>query len=310
MDELVLSKELYNNIIDWLSPKYSINTVRQYSKYLLYVFKKYKVLNQETLRLIMKRVKAQNQRAALMAINNYCYDNNIDFHIRIPSIKKQAIKLPQILSPEEINLMIKSAPKPYDLVIRCIFNMGAGLRVSEIIKMSWAHIRWIDWLSNQDNYGVAVIKSGKGSKDRIVNIPKNLMKDLYEYAKETNQLNEYRVPYGGMIFPFGGFERDKKSNRELKKLEITEQWKNDYVRSRYDWFRWNIVRKHCEKALNKKIKIHQLRHSRATYLYEYENVPVEKIQLLLGHSSLNTTMLYTRVNPRSVFEMIKDTKEL
>lgn len=243
-------------------------------------------------------------------ILDYCYDQNINFNLKIPSIKKQASKLPQILSSSEIDLMIKSAPKPYDLAIRCIFNMGAGLRISEIIKFSWDHIRWVDWLSNQEDYGVAVIKAGKGSKDRIVNIPKKLMKDLYQYALETNNFNEFRVPMGGAIFPFGSFKSKKENHMKELFNSNQEMWKVEYIQSKYDWFRYNILELCCEKALNKRIKIHSLRHSRATYLYEIEGVPVEKIQILLGHSSLNTTMLYTRVNPRSVFELLKNTKEI
>lgn len=241
-------------------------------------------------------------------IMDYCYDNDIDFNLKIPGIKAPPKKLPELLSINEIDLMIKSAPKPYDLAIRCIFNMGAGLRISEIIKFSWNDIRWIDWLRNKDNYGVAVIKSGKGSKDRIVNIPKKLMQDLYEYAKEKEVLNEFKIPTGGMIFPF-----DSKEDTFYKKdLLITniELWKTEYVRSRYNWFRYNILQKCCEKALNKKIKIHQLRHSRSTYLYEIEKVPIEKIQILLGHSSINTTMIYTRINPTGIFETLKETKEI
>jgi len=65
-----------------------------------------------------------------------------------------------------------------------------------------------------------------------------------------------------------------------------------------------------EKALGKSIKIHSLRHSKATYLYEVDKVPIERIQLLLGHSNLATTMIYTKVNPISTFDMIKDTKEI
>jgi len=244
-------------------------------------------------------------------INRYCYDSNIMFHIIVPGIKAQAKKLPDILSPAEIKLMIESAPKPYDLAIRCIFNMGAGLRVSEIIKMNWSHIRWIDWLDNKDHYGVAIIKAGKGSKDRVVNIPKKLMQDLYDYAAEHNSLNEFRIPQGGSIFGFdeGKTEKKQKEDNELKAYDL-DKYKDHYLQSRYDWFRYHIVQKHCEKALGKRIKIHSLRHSRATYLYEVEKVPVEKIQVLLGHSSLNTTMLYTKINPLSTFKLLENTKEI
>jgi integrase len=238
-------------------------------------------------------------------INNYCYDKAIDFRLIIPKIKVKPRKNPEIYSNEEIKLMVLASPKPYDLVLRCIFNMGAGLRVSEIIKLSWSHIRWIDWLPNKENYGIANIKSGKGSKDRVVNIPSNLMKDLYEFAKESNVLNEFRVPCGGMIFNFNHND----FRPELIKQDIG-MWKEEYLRSCYDWFRYNIIKKCCEKALGKKIKVHNLRHSRATYLYEIEKVPIERIQLLLGHSNLATTMIYTKVNPISTFELLKKTSEI
>jgi integrase len=313
MDELPLTQELGNNIMVWMAPKFAITTIKNRKSYLKSIFNKYRVLNTDTLRLIMKNVKHQHQRACISMINTYCYENNIPFNIIVPKIKKREQKLPSVLSPPEIKLMIESAPYPYNLCLRCIFNMGAGLRVSEIIKMQWDHIGWIDWLSNKDNYGIAKIKSGKGSKDRIVNIPKNLMNDLYSYAKEKDILNEFRVPTGGQIFTFEGNTKSYiKAQKELKELfEVNaELGKDKYLKISYDWFRYNIIKRHCEKALNKKIKVHTLRHSRATYLYEIENVPVEKIQVLLGHSSLNTTMLYTKIKPISVFELIKNTNEL
>lgn len=312
MEDLQLTTELLNNIDEWMQPRYSINTVSKYSMNLLAMSKQHKVLNKDTLRKLIKKFKHQNQRAVLCVINNYCFENDIDFSIAVPRIKASPKKLPEILSPAEIKIMVAAAPKPYDICIRCIFNMGAGLRISEIIKFSWDHIRWVDWLSDQEKYGVAVIKSGKGSKDRVVNIPMHLMHDLYDYAIRCDILNEFKIPTGGMIFDFGsGSETEKKQKKRnsLRTYDI-ERWKHEYVKSRYNWFRYHILQAHCEKALNKHIKIHSLRHSRATYLYEVEKVPVEKIQILLGHASLNTTMLYTKINPTSVFEMIKDTKEI
>lgn len=313
MDELTLDKELYINIVLWMRSKYAVGTQRVRASYLKKIFKEHGVLNKETIKKIMKDIKHQHQRACLVMINNYCYENDIDFFVRIPSVKKQPSQLPDIYSNAEISLMINAAPKPYDLVLRCIFNMGAGLRVSEIIKMSWGHIRWIDWLRNKDNYGVALIKSGKGSKDRVVNIPRKLMHDLYEYALEQDVVNEFKIPSGGTIFKFGGLKGKTKRLTRLQQTftpKPTEEWKEQYVKAQYDWFRKNIIQKHCEKALNRRIRVHQLRHSRATYLYEVEKVPIEKIQVLLGHASMNTTMLYTRINPRSVFEQLKQTTEI
>lgn len=306
MECFELSNEQCIDLIEWLRIKgYSSNTIRQYRHTLKRMQLEYRKLTNENLRRIIKKFSHQNQRAVLHMINNYCFDKALDFRLLIPRIKVKPRKSPEIYSVEEIKLMIASAPKPYDLALRCIFNMGAGLRVSEVIKMSWNHLRWADWLPNQDNYGVAIIKSGKGSKDRVVNIPSNLMKDLYQHAKEQGVLNEFRIPVGGMIFSFN----HNTYKIELKQSDL-EQWKNEYLRSCYDWFRYNIIKKHCEKALGKRIKVHGLRHSRATYLYEIEHVPIERIQLLLGHSNLSTTMIYTKVNPISTFELLKKTQEI
>jgi len=306
MDEFELTDERCLELMEWMSARgYSYNTIRQYKHTLKRLQLEYKKLNNEILRKVIKKFNHQNQRAVLYAINNFCFDKAFDFRLMIPRIKVKPRRSPEIYSVEEIKLMILSAPKPYDLALRCIFNMGAGLRVSEIIKISWNHIKWVDWLPNKDNYGIAIIKSGKGSKDRVVNIPSNLMKDLYTFAIRNKVLNEFRIPIGGMIFSFN----HNTFRQELKSIDI-EKWKDEYLKSCYDWFRYNIIKKHCEKALGKKIRVHGLRHSRATYLYEIEKIPIERIQLLLGHSNLATTMIYTKVNPISTFNLLKETKEV
>jgi len=312
MDELALNKELYYNIAEWMKPRYSLTTQRQRLYFFKKISKEYKILNKETLSQMIKTFKYQHQKATIVMINEYCMENNIDFFIRIPKLKRKRVeKFPELLSIAEIERMIEATPYPYKLAIRCIFNFGAGLRISEIIKFSWGHIRWIDWLKEKDNYGVATIKAGKGSKDRTINIPKKLMKDLYEYAKQRNVLDEFRVPHGGMIFDFCS-KRDSSKEQKIKEglINKDEKAKADYVLTRYNWFRYNILQKYCEKALGKKIKIHSLRHSKSTYLYEYEKVPIERIQQLLGHSSINTTMIYTRISPLSTFDLLKETKEI
>lgn len=306
MDQFEITNETAKDMIDWLKFKgYSYNTIRQYRTTLKWLQLHYRFISNENLRLIMKKFKHQNQRAVLHLINKYCFDKALSFRLLVPSVRVKPPKSPEIYSIEEIKLMIKSAPYPYNLALRCIFNMGAGLRVSEVIKLSWNHIRWIDWLKDQDNYGIAIIKSAKGSKDRVVNIPTNLMRDLYNYAKKIGVLNEMRIPVGGMLFSFDHLHYKE----DLLKRNII-QWKEEYVRSCYDWFRYNIIKKCCEKALGKRIKIHSFRHSRATYLYEVEKVPIERIQLLLGHAKLDTTMIYTKVNPLSTFNLLKRTNEI
>lgn len=302
---LELNKDFFYKIVDYMSAKgYSSNTIKSYSIYLRKISKQYKVLDDDSLRKILKKIKHQNQRAVLVLINDYCYFYKINFRVVLPKMKAKARKLPVILTIEEIKLMIESSPKPFDLMIRVIFNLGAGLRISEGIKLCWNDIRWIDWLKTKD-YGIAHIKDSKGGKGRVVNIPKKLMVDLYEYAKELDVLNEFGVPTGNMIFKCG----TENFKPELMQNNI-EAWKEEYLVTSYNWFRYNVLQKCCEKALNKKIHVHSLRHSRATYLYEVEKVPIERIQELLGHADIKTTLIYTHVDPKSTFEMIKNTGEV
>lgn len=302
MQELELNKDLYFRILDYATAKgYAPNTLKMYSYYLKRIIKKNPVLNRDVVRKILKKIKHQNERAVLVLINDYCYYSNVDFSIVIPKMKTKPRPLPKILSLGEVKVMVKSAPRPYDLMVRCIYN--SGLRISEGIKLSWNHINWIVWLKEK-KYGIATIKEAKGGKDRKTRIPPKLMKDLYNYAKELNILNEFKVPTGGMMFKCGlsDFKPD---------LLVTnrKKWKEEALTHAYDWFRYNIVKKHCEKALGHKINVHQLRHRFATYLYE-NGVPIERIQLLLGHADIRTTLIYTKVSLKDTFEMIEDKGEL
>lgn len=306
MDSIELTQPRLDDIIDWMHfKKMSFNTIKQYKSTLYNIADKFGHVGKDNLRKIMKDYKYQNQRAVLYNLKAYCFDKGREFDLPIPRVKSPPTRIPDMYSSEEIKLMITAAPHPWNLALRCIYNLGAGLRVSEVLKLSWSHIGWVEWLPNKSNYGIAKIKQAKGKKDRVVNIPSNLMNDLYEYAKQQNMLNEFRVPVGQVIFPvnFGTYKVELMS-------EDMERWKFEYIRQAYDWFRYNIIKKHCEKAIGKKIKVHSLRHSRATYLYEIEKVPIERIQKLLGHASIATTMIYTDINPMSTFELLKNTSEI
>ena len=302
LDKFILDRESGIKIVRWmLDKKYSNRTVEKYTQTLKLISKKYKHIDRHNVLKIISKFKNQNQRAALCLINRYCLESGIDFFVQIPKMKRVPRKNPEILSMDEIKKIISVAPKPYDMAIRCIFNMGAGLRVSEMLRLSWIHIKWAEWLKDKDNYGIAIIKQSKGGKDRVVNIPGKLMQDLFDYAKSKKILNEFNIPDGGVIFPFG-----INNFRPNLMKENLDKWKYEYLKHAYNKFRYNIIQKYCEPAINKKIKIHSLRHSRATYLYEVEKVPIERIQMLLGHSDIQTTMIYTKINPISTFDLIEN----
>lgn len=298
MENLELSSDLLNRLNDYMiAIGLAYKTRKEYGNTLKRIFKNYKSINSDVSRVLLKHFKHQNQRAVLILINKYCYDESIDFKLNIPSMTRQKKKITiKTLSQAEIDLMIKSSPKPWDIMIKCIFKIGGGLRISEAIKLSWNHFFWADWLKNK-GLGAVLIKDSKGN-DRIVPLPKTLMEELYELAKERELTNEFGIPRDDIIFP-----TTKNYRKKLRAYDI-EQWKNEYVSHSYNWFRYNILKKHCEAALGHPIRIHSLRHSRATQLYD-DNVPIDIIQKLLGHKEITTTMIYADVSRKKVFDAME-----
>jgi len=296
---LELKVDLLNDILSWMVAKnYPHNTRRQYGYTLKWIWDNHGHLDKQTLKKINKKFKHQNQRAVLVLINSYCYEHNIDFRIILPrGVRRKKKHTIKVLPKADIELMIKSAPKPYDLVLKCVFRIGAGLRISEAIKLSWYHFKWPEWLQERQE-GKVTIRGSKGN-DRLITVPKWLMEELYEYAKEENVLNEFGVPTGGIIFMFGN--RDYK--KQLRTIDL-EQWKEEYIKYAYDWFRYNVIRKCCNKALGYNVNVHQLRHSRATHLLE-EGVKLEILQKLLGHQDIRMTMEYLEVSDKQMFEAMK-----
>ncbi len=112
----------------------------------------------------------------------------------------------------------------------------------------------------EENIGWA--RSGKGSKDRMFILSQTIADEIKDYLKKRTA-NQYV------------FSQDKPlTTRNVQK----------------------IVKNLRTKAnIQKKVTPHTLRHSFATHLLE-EGTDIRLIQTLLGHSSLNTTQLYTHVS--------------
>jgi len=61
----------------------------------------------------------------------------------------------------------------------------------------------------------------------------------------------------------------------------------------------------AKKVLGKKLHFHCLRHSAGTHYYQKWNNNIRMLQQFLGHSNLNTTEIYTHVNPQQMMEMMR-----
>jgi integrase/recombinase XerD len=122
------------------------------------------------------------------------------------------------------------------------------------------------------NEGILWVRKGKGSKDRMVILSKKLARELAEYTKGKLPEN----------FVFEG-RNGKLSKRNIQKIVS------------------NVAKR---AGISKKVSPHTLRHTFATHLLE-SGVDIRKIQVLLGHSNLSTTQIYTSVS-KSELKKIKN----
>ena len=113
------------------------------------------------------------------------------------------------------------------------------------------------------NENIGWVRGGKGGKDRIFLLSNNLIDELKKFTNGKTNDN----------FLFEG-RNGKLSARAVQKL----------------------ISKSSQKAgIQKSVHVHTLRHSFATHLLE-SGEDIRKIQELLGHSSLNTTQIYTHIS--------------
>ncbi len=312
MLQIELKDELLINLAEYMNGRrLAYRTKVEYLNALKFIRKNHRVLDQKMVNKILGKNPSGRNKAALSLINSYCLDNDIPFRIRIPKSRIKPRSLPEIISKQEIKIIIDSAPKPYDLMIRIIYSAGAGLRISEAIALTFGRFNWSVWLNRSspgEGDGILRIKEGKGGKDRLVNIPYSLMKSIYDYAVKLDILDERQNPNSQVrLFRFG-FEDFETFLKKSQEIDRSKQ-RVEYIRYAYDWFKYNILIKNCFVALGRRFKVHSLRHSRATHLYE-EGVPLEKIQKLLGHSSIKTTMIYSQVSEKETLKSMRGIKEI
>lgn len=177
---------------------------------------------------------------------------------------KEPVRVPQILSAEEAKRLLLMAGK---LQVRMLFSIGygAGLRVSEVVKLKVKHI--------DSALGVIRVEQSKGKKDRQVMLSPETLDLLREWWKVRTNKYDLGVPVAERwLFP------GRRKGLHLTPRQVTR-----------------LFHETVEAAgIKKKLTLHALRHSFATHLFD-RGVDIRTIQALLGHEKLETTARYTRV---------------
>ena len=194
----------------------------------------------------------------------YLIDENYIENIEMNNISIMTEKkLPNVLSPSEIGILIDFYDHDVFISSRnktiIDFMYSTGCRVSELINVEESDI---------DIEEAFVRLEGKGSKQRIVPLGSKVLINLENYLPLRNK------------------DRKNKNN----KLFISKSYKN---LDRTAVFR--IIKSTGVKAgINKELYPHILRHSAATHMLE-GGCDLRTVQEFLGHSSVSTTQIYTKV---------------
>lgn len=184
---------------------------------------------------------------------------------RIIDLPKSGLKLPDVLSFEEVKSLLNAPDinKPIGARDAAMIELlyAAGLRVSELVNLKLQDV-------NLEACFVRVF--GKGSKERVV--PIGL------YAKEK------------IDFYIKTFRAKLLKNVASPHLFVARAGK-PMTRQGF----WKLLRKYGQKAgIIRKIKPHSLRHSFASHLLE-GGADLRSVQIMLGHVDISTTQIYTHV---------------
>lgn len=216
------------------------------------------------------RASLTRRLASIRGFSRYLFKHELitqDFSLKIHT-PRQKKALPEILTMDEIQRYLREDSPGKSLVLqkrnKAIFEVlyGTGIRLAELVSLDLQ-----DW--DHSNQYLRVM--GKGRKERIVPIGEYALESVHKYCqtyrpqllKDEQQKALFLNNRGGRLSPRGV----------------------QYILEQYT----------LHLQIHKKISPHTFRHTFATHLLEH-GADLRSIQELLGHSSLATTQIYTKVS--------------
>lgn len=246
-----------------------------------------------------RKVSATTQNQAFNAIL-FLYHKVLDISLENENINalraKQRIHLPTVLSPKEVkHLLDQFNDNIYKLITQTIY--GCGLRISEVMNL---RIKDLDF-----DYNRIIIWDSKSMSDRSLPMPQQLIKpyqDLIENNKRTHEA-DLSQGYGSVELPNALKKKYPNADKEFKwqylfqMNKVSKDPKSGVIRRHHvlkSTYSRNLNKAVKKSGIHKKITAHTLRHSYATHLLQ-AGIDIRTIQDLMGHKSLETTMIYTHV---------------
>jgi integron integrase len=243
-----------------------------------------------------RNVSASTQNQAFSALLFLCRQVlHLDLQGMEQTLRaRRGRRLPTVLSPEEVAAVLRHAWGLAGLMLRLIY--GTGLRIHECLQL---RVKDIDFAA-----GLVWVR-GKGDKDRTTLLPKALDPELRQQIEAVRRLHsaDLAAGLGDAWLPDALAVKYRNAGRELgwQYLFPADSLAADP--------RGGTLRRHhvnervLQRAMHdarraagilKPASVHTLRHCFATHLL-LAGTDIRQIQELLGHNSLETTMVYTHV---------------
>ena len=257
--------------------QYSLST---YQKFLenKYKIKKVEEIQTEMIEAYLKHCFQEDEKDDTVAhkltvIKNFhkyllkekAVSKDVSCFIARPKTRK---KLPKSLSLDEVDLLLDiSLDTPFDYRNKAMLELlyATGLRISEALSLTIYDLDFVN----------SVIRvKGKGSKERIVPLGEYAIYYLQEYLDRRHLLLK-KGQCDALFLNSNGAQLSRQGFFKMLKLLLKE------------------------KGLREEISPHTLRHSFATHLLS-RGADLRSIQMLLGHSDIETTKIYTHVSQEAI----------
>lgn len=249
--------------------------------------------------LVLKQNVAPRTQATALNSLSFLYKHiiksELSLNLNFAHSKKQA-KLPVVMTPEEVKLLMTHLNKRYYLIAGLMY--GSGLRVMEAVQL---RVKDIDF-----DYKCIQVWNGKGNKHRIVTLATELIPMLRNQILNVDdylKLDLNNTEYAGVWMPYALTKKFPSASKSLAwqylfpSHILSSDPQSGEIRRHH--FHHSCIRKEVKKAVQKSgltkiITPHTLRHSFATHLLQ-NGADIRTVQAQLGHSDVKTTQIYTHV---------------